>query len=146
MCVSQMVARNMPASASADSPVTAAWEQIRNGLRRDCGARTFDGWLRPIRLGGYDDESGTVRLELPSQFMADWVQTHFSERLALAWRARLPEVRQIRIGVGPAAPRTAAVVEIPAPPSRTEPGAGKQGARLYSVALGIGRAAGRGRV
>src|SRR3712207_2330832 len=97
VCVSQMVARTMPASASADSPVAAAWEQIRNGLRRDCGARTFDGWLRPIRLGGYDDESGTVRLELPSQFMADWVQTHFSDRLTLAWRSMLPSVRQVQI-------------------------------------------------
>ncbi|MGZ8350178.1 MAG: chromosomal replication initiator protein DnaA, partial [Allosphingosinicella sp.] len=56
------------------------------------------------------------------------------ERLALAWRQRLPDVRQIRIGVGAAAPRTAAVVEIPAPPERPEPEA-KQEAGFYSVAL-----------
>ena len=67
--------------------------------------------------------------------MADWVQTHFSERLGLAWRARLPGVRQIRIGVGPAAPRTAAVVEIPAPEDKPEPVAAKEGPSLYSVAL-----------
>ena len=115
--------------------VAAAWESIRNNLRRDCGARTFDGWLRPIALGGFDSDSGILRLELPSQFMADWVQTHFSERLALAWRARLPDVRQIRIGVGPAAPRTAAIVEIPAPANKPEPEAVKQAAGLYSVAL-----------
>ncbi|MGZ8300977.1 MAG: DnaA N-terminal domain-containing protein, partial [Rhodoplanes sp.] len=101
--------------------IEQAWEAIRAGLRRDCGARTFDGWLRPIALGGFDADVGTVRLELPSQFMADWVQTHFAERLALAWRQRLSDVRQIRIGVGAAAPRTAAVVEIPAPPERPEP-------------------------
>ena len=98
----------------------SAWESIRAGLRRDCGARTFDGWLRPIALGAFDDDSGTLRLELPSQFMADWVQTHFAERLALAWRSTYPEVRHILIGVGAAAPKTAAVVEIPAPPE--EPG------------------------
>ncbi|MGZ8311561.1 MAG: chromosomal replication initiator protein DnaA [Allosphingosinicella sp.] len=114
--------------------IEQAWEAIRAGLRRDCGARTFDGWLRPIALGGFDADVGTVRLELPSQFMADWVQTHFAERLALAWRQRLPDVRQIRIGVGAAAPRTAAVVEIPAPPERPEPEA-KQEAGFYSVAL-----------
>ena len=112
-----------------------AWDAIRASLRRDCGSRTFDGWLRPIALGGFDSDSGTLRLELPSQFMADWVQTHFSERLALAWRARLPEVRQIRIGVGPAAPRTAAVVEIPGPEDKPEPAAAKEAASLYSVAL-----------
>src|SRR5204862_3484616 len=111
--------------------IAAAWESIRANLRRDCGARTFDGWLRPIALGGFDADSGALRLQLPSQFMADWVQTHFAERLALAWKAKLPEVRQIRIGVGPAAPKTAAVVEIPAPPQDSEP----EPKGLYAVAL-----------
>ncbi len=113
-------------------PIAVAWESIRADLRRDCGARTFDGWLRPIALGGFDSDSGTLALELPSQFMADWVQTHFAERLALAWRARLPDVRQIRIGVGPAAPRTAAVIEIPA---SEEQAPAKEPGGLYSVAL-----------
>ena len=121
--------------ARSSDLVATAWESIRSNLRRDCGARTFDGWLRPIALGGFDSETGILRLELPSQFMADWVQTHFSERLALAWRARMPEVRQIRIGVGPAAPRTAAIVEIPAPANKPEPEAARQAAGLYSVAL-----------
>ena len=95
----------MPVPANPD-PVAAAWEAIRTDLRRDCGARTFDGWLRPIALGGLDGDSGALRLELPSQFMADWVQTHYAERLALAWKARLPDVKRIRIGVGPAAPES----------------------------------------
>ncbi len=100
--------------------IATAWDLIRANLRRDCGARTFDGWLRPIALGDFDSASGTLRLQLPSQFMADWVQTHFAERLALAWKAKLPEVRQIRIGVGPGAPNTAALVEIPAPAAEKE--------------------------
>ena len=110
--------------------IASAWESIRANLRRDCGARTFDGWLRPIALGDFDSESGTLRLQLPSQFMADWVQTHFAERLALAWKARMPEVRQIRIGVGPGAPSTAALVEIPAPAEKEKAAPG-----IYSVAL-----------
>jgi chromosomal replication initiator protein len=121
--------------AGADDSIAAAWESIRAGLRRDCGARTFDGWLRPIALGGFDPDTGALRLQLPSQFMADWVQTHFSERLSLAWRALLPEVKVIRIGVGPAAPRTAAVVAIPAPEPEPAQAAGQDGANLYSVAL-----------
>ncbi|MEA3060727.1 MAG: chromosomal replication initiator protein [Sphingomonadales bacterium] len=118
--------------APGGEPLQYSWESIRAGLRRDCGARTFDGWLRPIALGNFDSETGTLKLELPSQFMADWVQTHFAERLALAWRAANPVVRQLLIGVGAAAPKTAAVVEIPAPPAEDEPAA-KDG--LYAVAL-----------
>ena len=129
----QTPAKGMASRTDGDAGdlIAAAWESIRANLRRDCGARTFDGWLRPIALGGFDADAGVLRLQLPSQFMADWVQTHFAERLALAWRAKLPDVKQIRIGVGPAAPRTAAVVEIPAP--REE--AAEEPKGLYSVAL-----------
>jgi chromosomal replication initiator protein len=120
------------APSSPADPLQAAWESIRAGLRRDCGARTFDGWLRPISLGNFDADNGTLRLELPSQFMADWVQTHFAERLALAWGQTNPAVRHLIIGVGAAAPRTAALVEIPAPPAEEEPAAPEG---LYAVAL-----------
>jgi len=108
-----------------------AWEAIRAGLRRDCGARMFDAWLRPIALGGFDAATGTLHLNLPSKFMADWVQSHHAERLGLAWRARAPEVRAIRIGVGPNAPVHAAAVQIPAP----EPKDDRAGPCAYSVAL-----------
>jgi chromosomal replication initiator protein len=115
--------------------IPASWELIRSSLRRDCGARTFDGWLRPIALGAFDPESATLRLELPSQFMADWVQTHFSERLTLAWRATLPAVRNVKVGVGAAAPRTAAVVEIPAPKHDDLPSSGRDSGNVHAVAL-----------
>ena len=86
-------------SDAASSPVGAAWDAIRSGLRRDCGARTFDNWLRPITLGPVDFESGSVALKLPSRFMADWVEKHFGERLKLAWGALLPAIRHVRIAV-----------------------------------------------
>jgi chromosomal replication initiator protein len=107
----------LPANDAIAEPFVAAWEQIRAGLRRDCGARTYDGWLRPIALSGFDLDSATVRLELPSQFMADWVQTHFAERLSLAWRTMLPLVRHVTIGVGAAGQRTVPALEIPSAPT-----------------------------
>ncbi|MDB5669373.1 MAG: dnaA [Alphaproteobacteria bacterium] len=130
---SELVREAATAFQTSGDALQSAWESIRVGLRRDCGARTFDGWLRPVALGGFDSDNSTLRLELPSQFMADWVQTHFAERLALAWRATYPAVQHILIGVGAAAPKTAAVIEIPAPAEVEEPAAAKVG--LYSVAL-----------
>ena len=88
------------AHAGAASPVDAAWDAIRTGLRQDCGARTFDNWLKPITLGDVDFVTGSVVLNLPSRFMADWVRTHFGERLTLAWAALLPAIRDVRIAVG----------------------------------------------
>ena len=79
------------------SPVEAAWDAIRLSLRRSCGERTFDGWLKPLKLAGHDAEAGAVRLAAPSAFMASWVQTHFAEQLAAAWRAMLPDVVTVLI-------------------------------------------------
>ncbi|HET9460278.1 MAG TPA: DnaA N-terminal domain-containing protein, partial [Sphingomicrobium sp.] len=87
------------------APLEAAWESIRTGLRRDLGVRTFDGWLKPAALGHLDPDSGTLELVMPSQFMADWVRSHFGERLALAWKTTLPIVRDLRIVAAADAPR-----------------------------------------
>jgi chromosomal replication initiator protein len=100
------------------APLEAAWDSIRAGLRRDLGARTFDGWLKPASLGALDPDSGTLDIVMPSQFMADWVTSHFGERLALAWKTTLPIVRDIRVVAAPDAPRPTPLLvleETPAP-------------------------------
>jgi chromosomal replication initiator protein len=73
----------------------SAWAAVRSGLRKTIGARTFDGWLKPLALLGFDQDSGEVRLSAPSSFMANWVETHFHDHLLQAWRAMLPAVRQL---------------------------------------------------
>ncbi|AGH50786.1 chromosomal replication initiation protein [Sphingomonas sp. MM-1] len=81
----------------APSPFEAAWEAIRASLRKSCGARTFDGWLKPVTLVEFDSDEATVRLAAPSDFMANWVETHFAEQLLQAWRAMLPQVSKVAI-------------------------------------------------
>ncbi|MBA3729685.1 MAG: chromosomal replication initiator protein DnaA [Sphingomonas sp.] len=100
------------------SPLEAAWDAIRTGLRRDLGTRTFDGWLKPAGLGKLESDSGELEIVMPSQFMADWVQSHFGERLTLAWKAVLPLVRSVRIVASPDGPKPAPLLileDIPAP-------------------------------
>src|SRR3954447_9969562 len=46
------------------NPFAAAWTLIREGLRQDCGARTFDSWLRPIELINFDEADSTIQLGL----------------------------------------------------------------------------------
>ena len=110
-----------PASEEIAAPLVAAWESIRTGLRRDCGARTFDGWLKPAALGEFDAESGTLDIIMPSQFMADWVRSHFGDRLGLAWKATLPLVCEVRIVAAVDAPRPAPLLileEFPEAPAQ----------------------------
>ena len=106
--------------AHVPAPLEAAWETIRANLRRDCGARTFDGWLKPAELGSFDGESGELDLVMPSQFMADWVRSHFGERLTLAWKTVLPVVRNVRVIAAADAPRPAPLLILEEAPSPAE--------------------------
>ena len=81
--------------------VSSAWAAIREGLKRDCGARLFDHWLKPIMLSGVSDKGDVVRLTLPTEFHANWVRAHYADRLLLAWRTVMPGIREIRVEVAP---------------------------------------------
>ena len=122
--------RSFSSSELTDAPIAApleaAWDSIRGGLRRDLGARTFDGWLKPAALGAFDPNSGALEIQMPSHFMADWVRSHFGERLTLAWKTVLPIVREVRVVAAPDAPRPAPLLileEVPSAPAARDPSA-----------------------
>ncbi len=103
-----------------NDPAVVAWGAVTQGLRRSIGVRTFDGWLKPLALGGCDMDEGIVRLVAPSDFMASWVRTHFSDQLTQAWSALLPAIRQVVIETGAGtAPRT--LFATPDAPPEAEP-------------------------
>ncbi len=90
-----------------------AWSKVREGLRRDLGARSFDTWLSRIRFGSYCRIDRTVTLVLPSAFMANWVSSNFADRLKLAWIHAFPDVIAIRIVADPGSAATATPDELP---------------------------------
>ncbi|WP_420145583.1 chromosomal replication initiator protein DnaA [Sphingobium sp.] len=98
----------------ADSGLEAAWTGIRAGLRRDVGARMFDQWLKPVRLGDYCAESQTLDLLVASDFSANFVSGQFGDRLRMAWRSAGVGVRDVRLRRAPDAtgPRLLEVVHV----------------------------------
>ncbi len=127
------------------APLEAAWESIRAGLRRDCGVRTFDGWLKPAELGAFDGDNGELEIVMPSKFMADWVRSHFGDRLQLAWRSTLPVVQMIRIVAAADGPRPSPLliledIPAPAPPVERDPQAPNFDPRYRFETFIIGRA------
>ncbi len=96
-----------------------AWARIRTNLRESAGARLFDQWLKPVTLVPSGDD--TVRLALPSKFMADWVRSHYADRLLLEFRQELPVVRAISIEARPAEPPPTLLVAEPAAAAAPEP-------------------------
>ena len=94
----------------------ALWPRVAEGLRRDLGVRTFDHWLKPVRFADYCTMSGVVTLETVSRFSANWINERFGDRLELAWRQQLPDVRGVTVRGGAAADdRAAALAASPLP-------------------------------
>ncbi|WP_379554013.1 chromosomal replication initiator protein DnaA [Erythrobacter sp. W53] len=81
--------------------LAADWSDISRGLRKDLGHQLYSQWIKPIRLGGINKESGTLELYLPTEFSANWVKDRFADRLALAWKIARSEVRDVNICVHP---------------------------------------------
>lgn len=94
------------------------WVQLRTGLRSDIGARMFDQWLKPARLGAYCPMTETLDILVASEFSANFVSAQFGDRLRLAWRSVHAGVRDIRIVCAPdgGALRVLAVPADAAPP------------------------------
>jgi len=101
------------AACRLDSNLLRTWGLVRAHLLSDVGDKTFDSWLKPLQLVGIDGAPGsqggstTVRLAVPSRFMADWVRNHYADRLRHAFAAHMPAIRAVTIEVAPAAPNGA---------------------------------------
>ena len=73
--------------------LAADWADISQGLRKDLGHQLFSQWIRPIQVGSFCKDTGTLHLFLPTEFSANWVQDRFADRLSLAWKIARREVR-----------------------------------------------------
>jgi chromosomal replication initiator protein len=104
-------------TVQADDSLESAWAGIRAGLRRDVGARMFDQWLKPVRLGDYCPESQTLDLLVASDFSANFVSGQFGDRLRMAWRVAGVGVRDVRLRRAPdmMGPRLLEVVHVEKP-------------------------------
>src|SRR6195952_3426844 len=81
--------------------LAADWADISQGLRKDLGQQLHSQWIRPVQLGRFCKETGTLDLFLPTEFSANWVADRFSDRLSLAWKIARSEVRHVRITANP---------------------------------------------
>ena len=92
-------ARTMEDQEALD--LAADWSDISQGLRKDLGQQLHTQWIKPIQLGSFCKETGTLDLFLPTEFSANWVADRFADRLSLAWKIARSEVRHVRIAVHP---------------------------------------------
>ena len=66
--------------------LAADWSDISQGLRKDLGQQLHSQWIRPIQVGSFCKETGTLDLFLPTEFSANWVSERFADRLNDPWK------------------------------------------------------------
>ncbi|MGX7953379.1 chromosomal replication initiator protein DnaA [Tsuneonella sp. HG249] len=81
--------------------LAADWSDISQGLRKDLGHQLHSQWIKPIQVGGFCEDTGSLELFLPTDFSANWVKDRFHDRLSLAWKIARSEVRNVEIKVHP---------------------------------------------
>jgi chromosomal replication initiator protein len=83
------------------------WQQVKKRLRVELGEDVFSSWFARIELENVD--CGTIRLSVPTRFLRNWIQSHYSEKVLSHWQAEDPIVSRLELSVRSATVRPLAV-------------------------------------
>lgn len=95
------VGRSIGDSELDQASILAGWQSIRDGLRRDLGARTFEQWIRDSRLVACEAPLYQPVIAFPSSFVLSWVEQNHGDRIRLGFKVMLPECGPVRMVVQP---------------------------------------------
>ncbi len=73
----------------------SVWEAIRGKLISFYGQETYNSWLVYLRFVDYN--VGRVTLSVPTQFICDWVVTHYVDNILSIWQQEDPNLSLIEI-------------------------------------------------
>ena len=89
------------------------WQRVKSRLRTELGDDVFTSWFARIELDAVD--SSAVRLSVPTRFLRNWIQSHYSEKVLSNWQAEEPAITRLELSV-----RSAAIRPLPLKPKAPE--------------------------
>lgn len=84
-------------SFAPTAEVLSAWAAVYKELRDEFGEAVFRSWLKPLTLQAY--YHGTLEVSVPTRFMRDWIQTHYSKRVLEMASAKFEEIKRLEVVV-----------------------------------------------
>jgi len=93
------------------------WRRVKDRLRSELGDDVFTSWFGRMELETVDN--GVVRLSVPTRFLRNWIQSHYSERVLTKWQEEEPIVTRLELSVRSAAIRP--LIARPKPPEAPTP-------------------------
>jgi chromosomal replication initiator protein len=73
------------------------WRRVKDQLRSELGEDVFSSWFGRMELECV--EKGSVRLSVPTRFLRNWIQSHYSEKVLLKWQSEEPDVTRLELTV-----------------------------------------------
>jgi len=73
------------------------WRKVKDQLRAELGEDVFSSWFGRMELEAVDE--GLVRLSVPTRFLRNWIQSHYSEKVLLKWQSEQPDVTRLELSV-----------------------------------------------
>ena len=73
------------------------WRRVKDQLRSELGEDVFSSWFGRMELEAV--EKGSVRLSVPTRFLRNWIQSHYSEKVLLKWQSEEPDVMRLELTV-----------------------------------------------
>src|SRR5580658_7230194 len=94
-----LVSNSIPAKKQADMMSTdqERWQRVKNRLRTELGEDVFTSWFARMELEIVD--KGAVRLSVPTRFLRNWIQSHYSEHVLVKWQTEEPTVTRLELSV-----------------------------------------------
>jgi chromosomal replication initiator protein len=83
------------------------WQRVKNRLRSELGDDVFTSWFARMELDAVD--KGAVRLSVPTRFLRNWIQSHYSEKVLSNWQAEDSSITRLELSVRSATMRPVAV-------------------------------------
>jgi chromosomal replication initiator protein len=73
------------------------WDGIYSSFRDEFGEAVYRSWLKPMSLQAY--YHGTLEVSVPTRFMRDWIQTHYSARILEMCETASQEIKRLELVV-----------------------------------------------
>ncbi len=73
------------------------WRRVKERLRTELGDDVFSSWFGRMELETVDQ--GLLRLSVPTRFLRNWIQSHYSEKVLVKWQEEEPEITRLELSV-----------------------------------------------
>jgi len=85
------------ASLKPSKEILKVWKKVHSEMRSEFGEAVFRSWLKPLKLQAF--YHGTMEVSVPTRFMRDWIQNHYSDRILAMCSEASEDIKRLQIVV-----------------------------------------------